>query len=430
MSDLKLGTAKVDITPAWPLPLAGFGHRQGHFERIERPLYARLLFFEREAEAGPRRALLVSADLIWWSAESTARLRLRLQELWQLDESAVVLHATHTHSGPQTSTGFVSQLGVIDPKYLRGLEESVLDAAETAYESLEPVGVERSSTDSSIGINRRGRVDGKIGMAPNPEGPFDPEVVVVRFCGTEGTTKALLVHYACHPTTTDDNRVSPDFPGVAMELLEAQLGGEAIAAYLQGCCGDIRPWLTEDGRFYRGGDAEVRRLGEELASRVIEVLESPMRELAPASLRSRRTKVSLPLQELPELSELKASCDRTDVIGEWAKILLEEPQRLQQSVPLELSILDLAQGLSLLTMGAELVVDYGLFLKERFAGEVLPLPYSNGMIGYMPTARQLGEGGYEADESTRYFVLPAPFAPEVESVIRNGMVGLIEEGTC
>lgn len=428
MNELKLGTAKVDITPEHPLRLAGFGHRQGPFESVARPLYARLLLFEQEGETGPRRALLVSADLIWWDADSTARLRHQLKTLWRLEEGAVVLHATHTHSGPQTSTGFVFSLGVPDPAYLRGLEATVLDVVERAYESLEPVTVERGGTELRIGINRRGQIDGEIGMIPNPDGPIDPEVVVVRFCGRDKGTKAMLVHYACHPTTTDDNRVSSDFPGVAMELLEAELEDEAVAAYLQGCCGDIRPWLTEDGRFYRGGDAEVRRLGEELASRVSGVLESPMTELAPGSLRGRRTKISLPLQELPELSELEAACDRADVVGDWAGILLDDPQRVQQSIALELAVLDLAQGLSLLSLGAELVVEYGLFLKERFAGEVLPLPYSSGMLGYVPTARQVGEGGYEADESTLYFVLPAPFAPEVESRVRNGMVGLVEEG--
>lgn len=47
--DLQLGCSKVDITPQSPLPLAGFAHRQGDFERVERPLYARILFFFNKA---------------------------------------------------------------------------------------------------------------------------------------------------------------------------------------------------------------------------------------------------------------------------------------------------------------------------------------------------------------------------------------------
>lgn len=428
MTSLKLGTAKMDITPSWPLPLAGFGHREGDFEGVCRPLYARVLFFEREEETGPRRALLVSADLIWWGTEFTARLRCRLKKLWQLEESSIILHATHTHSGPQTSIGFVPSLGISDPEYVRGLESAVLEAAERAHQSLEPVTLERGSSDYPMGINRRGRVGGKIGMVPDPDGPVDSEIIVVRFRRTTGDTKAMLVHYACHPTTTDENLVSPDFPGVAMERVETELGGEAIAAYLQGCCGDVRPSLIEDGRFFWGGDSDVRRLGEQLACRVIDILEGPITELAPGSLRGRRAEISLPLQNPPSVSELEASFYRPGVVGEWAKVLLQEPQRLQQEIPMELAVLEVAEGLSFLSVGAELMVEYGLFLKETFGGEVLPLPYSNGMIGYVPTARQVREGGYEADESTLYFALPAPFTPELESKVRGSMVSMVGEG--
>jgi len=115
------------------------------------------------------------------------------------------------------------------------------------------------------------------------------------------------------------------------------------------------------------------------------------------------------------------------VVGEWGRRLLRESERLRRDVPLEVTLLDLAGGLSLLAMNAEAVAEYGLFVKRRFAGRVLPLPYSNGMIGYLPTARQVAEGGYEARESIFYFGLPAPFAASLEKKIHDGLIELVEE---
>ena len=56
-----------------------------------------------------------------------------------------------------------------------------------------------------------------------------------------------------------------------------------MAAYLQGCCGDIRPALVRDDQFYRGDAGDVRRLGAELADAISTVLNGPMEVCQPAS---------------------------------------------------------------------------------------------------------------------------------------------------
>lgn len=426
MTILNLGTAKIDVTPRWPLPLAGYAHRVGAFENVSQPLHARVLFFEWEEGALSQQALLISADLIWWDEEVTTRLRHRVKQYWNLDDSTIILHATHTHSGPQTSTRFASSLGGADPMYVSSLESAVLEGTKHAHQNLEPVVVERGTSQCHIGVNRRGQVDGQAAMIPNPQGPIDPEVIVLRFQRAMGNTKAVLVHYACHPTTTDENCVSPDFPGLAMQYLEDHLGEGAIAAYLQGCCGDVRPSLVEEGLFFRGSKHDVCRLGGRLADRVINLLEGSMTKLILVPPKGSQTEISLSLEPPPNRTELETFSHDSGVVGEWAELLIREPNRLRQTVSLELTLLELAKGFSILAIGAELVVEYGLFIKQTFGGEVLPLPYSNSMIGYVPTTRQLAEGGYEARESTPYFMLPAAFAPGVERKVRDSIVNIVE----
>lgn len=424
---LKLGAARVEITPEWPLPLAGFGHRRGVSSGVSCPLYVRALFFEQGEGRGKRRALLVSGDLIWWDENQAEMMRSCLAEKWKMEHISIILHATHNHSGPQTSGRFSPRLGEPDPAYLDMLEGRVHVAVEQASSYLEPVDIELGRGECHMGINRRRWVGGEIEMAPNAAGPADPEVTVIRFKTPSDATKAVLVHFACHPTVTDDSVISSEFPGVAMEMVEGALAGETIAAYLQGCCGDVRPALVRDGQFYRGGETEVRRLGERLGTEVLAIMERPMRMLQPSSLIARQATLPLLLQEPPHESELQASSRQPGVVGEWAAILRREPGRLRSRIPLRMTHLGLAEGLSFLAMNGEAVAEYGITMKRLFAGRVLPLAYSNGMIGYIPTARQLEEGGYEARGSIYYFGLPASFAPSLERKIHEGMIRLVGE---
>lgn len=429
---LLLGTAKIDITPQKPVPLAGFDGRKGNFQGILHRLYARILFFQQQNPQGDKRsALLVSADIIWWDTELTNRIKRRLRHRWGLEESFVLLHATHTHSAPQTSRRFTPSLGECDDDYIQLLEARLFEGIEMASNRMEAVFVERGKGECRIGIHRRKWVDGEMRMAPNEEGPVDPQVNVVRFYTAKEKTKALLIHYACHPTTTEDNYVSSEFPGVAMERIENALGEDVVSAFLQGCCGDVRPALIQKGNFYRGSDSDVRRFGKILADEVLSVLQKPMKQLDSCELGSRKIEILLPFQDLPEITYLEKHKDDSSVLGEWSRLLLKEPARIQPGILLEMVLIRLADGLSLLAMNGEIVTSYGLFTKNEFAGSVLPVPYSNGMIGYVPTAAQVEEGGYESKESFFYFGLPAPFHPSLETEICKAILDLAgKERSC
>jgi hypothetical protein len=422
---LNLGISKIDITPNHPIPLAGFTDREGESLGISHPLYARIFVFEQESLDGKESALVVSADLIWWGSERLTSIRQKIRERWGIDENSIILHATHTHSGPQTSDRFTPSLGLFDKDYLEMLEYRLMEGIAKAFTTIEPVLMESEKGKCHLGIYRRRKFGEEIRMAPNGEGPTDPEVNVIRFFSQEGKTKAIWVHYTCHPTTTGDNFISSEFPGVAMETVEKKLGGEVVAAYLQGCCGDIRPALIRDGEFFRGNDSHVKELGSELAQEVLYILRQPMKGLVPCKLSSTSLAVPLSFQQLPSVDQLKALSNEETLTGEWSERLLMEPERIQPTIPFELTWLKIANGLSLLAMNGEMVVGYGLFINSKFSGRVLPVAYSNGMIGYVPTARQVKEGGYEAKESTLYFALPAPFDSSVEEKIQSAILSLI-----
>lgn len=424
---LLLGTAKIDITPERPIPLAGYGHRKGPFLGVNRRLYARINVFEHDEGGKKRRVLIAQGDIIWWGSERMARIRETIAQRFRIGPSDLILSAQHTHGGPQTSTEFCDILGLPDADYLDRLDQALFLGVETAMANLEPVTIERGKGDCRIGINRRKIVNGSMAMAPNPDGLLDTDVNVIRFRKEDGVTKAVFIHYTCHPTTTNTNFVTSEYPGVAAERLEATFGRGTIVSFLQGCTGNVRPALHRDDKFYSGSEEEVAKFGRQLANEVERVLDGAMEELAAVPVSGRRIVVRLPFQKLPTEAEIDERIAKGGALAEWGEKLRSRPEKLQSHIPFELTRIKLADGLSFLAMDGEVVLEYGDYAKRLSGDGTLPMGYSNGMIGYVPTAAQIAEGGYEGKDSGVYFALPAAFAPETETIIRNAIEQLIRE---
>ena len=402
---MRVGSATVDVTPDWSLPLAGFGARTLPSQGVSEPLHVRAALIASIDEAGDeRRALIVSADILWWGPQQVPALRSRLAGIAGVAEHAILFSATHSHSGPQTSERAASGIGVLDPRFETLLAAQTEAAVRQAVSDLEPVTVIRHDGVHALGFNRR--------LAFDPDGPEDPALVVVAFVRPDGRPKTLLVHYTCHPVITEEPLLSGEFPGVAMGCLGKDLGVDAL--FLQGCCGDINPIVHGRRQTERGDAADVERIGGELASAVKALLGQPGRDLVPVPIAAVSEVVALRFAAVPTVDDLHAKAGEAGVTGEWARALLAHPAWREPSIALEVQRIDLAAGLSLLAMNGEIVVAYGLLVRALSNGDTLPVAYANGMTGYIPTERILAEGGYEAGDAGPWFLLPAPFATGIE----------------
>src|SRR5687768_14190033 len=99
MATIHAGYATIDVTLPTGTEMAGFIARTGPCEGVLDPLEARALVFE-----GPRgnRAALVTCDLIAIGRHATGRIRRRIAERTGIPEGAILIHCSHTHSGPKT----------------------------------------------------------------------------------------------------------------------------------------------------------------------------------------------------------------------------------------------------------------------------------------------------------------------------------------
>ncbi|SDN08910.1 Neutral/alkaline non-lysosomal ceramidase, N-terminal [Fictibacillus solisalsi] len=424
---LFLGTSTVDITPEHPIELAGYAHRQTPFEEVKSRLNLRTFYFSwHQGKEETKHGVLLIGDLIWWGSDYVSLLKKEIKKEWGIESDAIILHATHNHSGPQTSSHFTAYLGKADEHYLRFLKLQLREAIESARNNIEAVTIKRAATNCHIGMNRRRSDHGKIVMAPNPDGVIDSEVILLQFLTVTGNMKALLTHYTCHPTTTGDNAVSSEFPGHAMTVLEESYNQRFVAGYLQGCCGDIRPALIKDGQFYRGKQEDIERLGMKLAKKIDEVLTNG--QWSGVEVEEFQVHSSEIRLEFYDQHGFEETIQPVEMKSEWKRAVQKKFFGQGNTVPLQMTLWKISSSLSFLAFNAEVVTEYGLQLKEKYEGKIIPLPYSNGMIGYVPTANQISEGGYEAIESCYYFALPSPFSKEIEMEIYRGIDELILKG--
>ncbi|MFD1780233.1 neutral/alkaline non-lysosomal ceramidase N-terminal domain-containing protein [Fredinandcohnia salidurans] len=413
---LLLGTYEIDMTPRLPVQLAGFAHREGKAMEVHSPLFLKTYYFEQNGKP----FLLFIGDVIWWDDQLVNTWRKRVADEYSVKVASICFHSTHNHSGPQTSDAFTSLLGVRDQSFIESLEDIILKSVKCAITNKEPVTIVRRKTSSDIGVYRRLQYENKMVMSPNPSVPIDKEVTIITFENRKQDMKAMLIHHACHPTSTDANVVSSEYTGVCCARLK-ETYQHAVIGFLQGCCGDVRPALIKDHTFFRGSLQDMEAIGNQLAEDIISGINISDAEMIHSDrLEAYSSQVPLPFQEEYTVNEEM----EPEVIRIW-KQHIEQNWQDKNKTQLEIQYLDISSRLRFIFFNGEMVQHYSQYVKKIDSG-VLALGYSNGMIGYIPSQTQLMEGGYEAEEFIYYFGLPAPFHIKTEKIIKNAIDNILE----
>jgi hypothetical protein len=165
----------------------------------------------------------------------------------------------------------------------------------------------------------------------------------------------------------------------------------------------------------RGTVELAQKYGKALATEVSRVLDGKLQPLS-APIRTAFEQTELAFAPRTRDSIEADLNDKNPAKVRRAKALLERwDQRAQltkTSYPVQ--AIRFGRDLTVLALGGELVVDYALRAKREFPGNLIVAGYSNDVMCYIPSARVLKEGGYEADDSMIYYGKPGPFAEDVE----------------
>ena len=369
-ASLMAGAAKVEITPPVGTPLAGYSKRRGkHSVGIRDPLYVRAVVLSD----GEDTAVIVSADLLVLPGPLVDKVLRGIFADLRIPRQAVVLTATHTHSGAGAiADGFLYErvFGSYDGKIEEGVAARIRWAVKQAVENRKPV-TWGSALDEQF-------LAGSVENRDTPGGLVDPSLAVLLLEGQEGQPKAVLVNTAAHATLMDsqDFRFSADFPGELCRQIEGIYPG-VVCLFINGAAGDARPRDSIGAT----PDERIERFGRLLAEGTTALI-SRMPTQAKADLAAWGGWFQLPPQQI-RLGPIPVPQE----IGQ----LLRPSSAYFNLVGLE--------GLVMVPLSGEMTAELGLRLKQRLAEQgvqPLLLGYANGYLGYSVTPEQYRAGSYEA----------------------------------
>jgi len=420
---MKIGVKKVAISPEFKVGLAGFASPDRKSEGIHDDISLSVLIMEHSG----KRSAIICADIIGFDMEIVKVLKNKIHQKFGFCEEEVFFNASHTHSGPQTLKYMLGIVGIANDDYLAFFNDKLLSAFEDALNDLEDAELYAAATKSDIGINRRKIVDGKTLFAPNEEGQVDNHVVVLKFC-TGDKVKAILFNYACHPSILGTKYISADFPGYARRLIEDHFGNGIVAFFLQGCCGDIRARIMEDGRFKSGSWEDAEKMGKRLGQHVLDACEGSMPKIENVNISSTISHIQLPLESIPPREHYENMKNENGPgKKEWANKMLQNYENLKSSRAFTLQRISVNEKLMFIGMSGEVCSEYSLYARQAFNdGILVAAAYTNGTEGYIPTERMFGEGGYEPEDSYIYFSFPSKYDSSIERILKKEIKTLTE----
>jgi len=421
----KAGLATVVTTPEYSMWMAGYAARNKPSEGKVHDLHAKALALEDTAGT---RFVIVTVDLIGFSRDWRDAVVKEVGTRYGLRPEALLLDASHTHSGPEIRAWRATQLWDLPPeqielckKYAETLQVKIVDLVGQALQDLSPAQLSYVHGRAGAAMNRRSPTAQGYTIFSNADGPVDHDVPVLLVTTPDGKkTRAILFGYACHNTTLDFYQFCGDYAGFAQQYIEETHPG-TVALFMIGCGGDQNPtprrtleWAKQHGRAVANGVEQA------LATK-------PRRVRGPLTLAL--GEATLELSAPPSVEELKKEATSTNKYqSRHAQELLKdlEAGRTHSTYPYLVQVAQFGDDLTLVALAGEVVVDYSLRLKKELARPTASGPgpaiwvagYCNEVFGYVPSQRVLQEGGYEARESILYYdVTKTPFAPSVEKLI-------------
>jgi hypothetical protein len=417
---LKAGISKVDITPSESLYMGGYDKScraepsQGHHGTI----YIRSLVLDDNLN----KIAFIELDVVSLPSDNYDIIREQISDATGIPFKNIILGCVHNHSAPYPGGKNINS------EWYKQFSGEIIKAVQDAISDLEPVKIGGGSGRSYLAMNRRKmmkdtlsyltfdennssqsygkyktnqpvlirEMEGVYRLGANPGGPIDEDVGILRLDNLDGQPKAVFINYACHGTSLGarNNLITPEWNGFMLEYVEKQIPG-VTAIFAPGASGDINPRSVGGLDGYKDNIENTRALGDEIGREVVKVIKE--------------IKTDIPLDPKIKLVNKNIICPKKygEVVRDFRNTTL--------AIPITAISLD---DFTWVTFPGELFHEIGQAIKSSMhSTNTYILGYSNGSVGYLPTQKAYGEGGYEP--------WSAKFAPVTEKIFVAGVQNML-----
>jgi neutral ceramidase len=419
--NLQTGVAVTDITPPIPFRMSGYFNERLS-TAIKDPLHAKAVVFQQ----GDTSAALVFCDLVGIPREIAGAAREQASSATGIPVDHISISATHSHTAPLyygALSVFLNQRSIAkngrdpyDPaEYRAKLVEQIVAAVVNAKKSLQPTAIKSGyAIEDRLSFNRRFHMkDGSVAFNPgqqNPNivraaGPIDPQVGII-LLGKPKTAKpsAAIVSFPMHLDTVGGTEYSADYPKFVENVLRKSFGPDFTLLFGAGTCGDINH--IDVTRLDRRSTQEIgTMLGETVGKAVA---QADLVAGDEPSLAVRSVVINTPLQSYSK-GEIDQANKNMELVGTSrlpflgqveAYKILDLQQQSDKSVPIEVQAFRLNEDTAIVTLPAEVFVEFGLAIKAASPFKTtLVIELTNDCLGYIPTKKAFAEGSYEAVNS-------------------------------
>lgn len=384
------GTAEVSIDEAC-LPVDGF-------TAVHDPLHVRALVLD-----DGMRTVVVSVEITSVFPPTQRRFEETIINITGAEQKNIWLCLTHSFSGPHIwpRDGKGPPRSEEELGRCRRIEDAYADALEKALKAaldpMRPAVMGHARGESAVAVSRNVETDEGWWLGPNPDGPCDRSLPVLRIDGADGNPIALLFNYGVRSEVMSPLKfVSSDLCGNASVRIEKTLGVPAI--FLCGACGDQEP-----GK--KGSIEALNEQSETLAADVLELYE----EITPKqvmSVQSGSTTITCPTKWMNrDLRSLRPT--RT---AEFAP----DGEKKTTAYVLRLG--------SFTLVGVQPEID-GVTSKEIAFG----VPGENVAVCVMVNGGDKCMPEREAYELVKYQCLNSPFMSGAAEAVRDAAIGLVNQ---
>ena len=420
----KAGIAVKAITPQQPMWMAGYAARTKPAEGKQHDLFAKALALE---DAGGKRLVIVTTDLIGIPRNIAEEVATAAEKKFGIKREDLMLTASHTHCGPVLRENLIDMYPLTPGEgekvtaYTKAVTADLIEVIGNAVKKLDPVTLKFGQGQAAFAINRRQATEKGVVIGTNPGGPVDHTVPVLVVEGADGKPRAVVFGYACHNTTLDYYQWCGDYAGFAQLGVEKAFPG-AVAMFWTGCGADANPNPRRTLEL-------CEKHGQELAEAVTKTVKGELKPID-GKFAAKFEKIPLKFDTLPTKAQLSAdTLSKTFAVQKRAERLLKQLDangKLDDTYPhYPVQTWALGDQVRWVALGGEVVIDYAIRLKKELpANRTLWVTgYANDVMAYIPSARVLKEGGYEADSSQIYYGMPAKWSTTIEDAI----IGKVKE---